>query len=67
MMGAAVVTLITGLSHRVDRNLSIDVVAQRINSARRVSSSLLELPDDRTPSRTFWINPEHVISIAERS
>lgn len=59
-----VVTLSTGQQHRVDRNERLDKVAGQINNARG-SGELIGLPNDATPSRTFWLDPDAVVSITD--
>jgi hypothetical protein len=57
-----IVTLDTGDSHRLDRNLRTDQVASMINEARG-EGKLVPFQNDATPSRTIYIDPDHVISV----
>ena len=57
-----IVTLDTGEKRRLDRNLRTDDVAGRINTGRG-RDTLLAFENDATPSRTIWIDPDHVVSV----
>lgn len=57
-----IVTLDTGDSYRLDRNLRTDQVAATINEARG-GGKLVEFQNDATPSRAIYIDPDHVVSI----
>lgn len=57
-----IVTLDTGDSHLLDRNLRTDQVATTINAARG-GGKLVPFQNNATPSRTIYIDPDHVVSI----
>jgi hypothetical protein len=57
-----VVTLDNGDSHLLDRNLRTDQVAATINEARG-GGKLVPFQNNATPSRTIYIDPDHVVTI----
>jgi hypothetical protein len=59
-----VIRMSTGTAHRVDRNERLDAIAKRINAARGLGQ-LIELRNDATPSRSFYIDPADVESVTD--
>lgn len=57
-----VVTLDTGESYMLDRSLYTDKVAEAINNARGCGE-LIGFQNNETPSRVFYIDPDHVVAI----
>ena len=57
-----IVTLDTGDSYMLDRGLLTDRVAERINAARG-GGELIQFRSNATPSRTFYIDPDHVVAV----
>lgn len=52
----------TGETLVLDRRLYVAAVAERVNEGRR-NGALIEFQDDRTPSRTLYVDPSHVVAI----
>jgi len=59
-----VITMINGDIHRIDRNEGKDTVARQINTAR-ASNQLIQFQNDDTPSRTFYLDPNLVMSVTD--
>ena len=57
-----IVTLDTGDSYTLDRSLWTDGVAATINEARG-GGKLVPFQNNATPSRTIYIDPDHVVAI----
>jgi hypothetical protein len=57
-----VITLDNGESYMLDRGLIASNVAERINAARG-GGELIPFENNATPSRTFYVDPDHVIAI----
>lgn len=57
-----IVTLDTGESYMLDRSLRTDQVAAKLNEARG-AGQLVEFQDNATPSRAFYIDPDHVVAV----
>lgn len=57
-----IVTLDTGDSYMLDRDLRTEQVAITINDARGVGK-LVPFQDNGTPRRVVYIDPDHVVSI----
>jgi hypothetical protein len=57
-----ILELSTGQRVKLDRNLMLHNVAQQIND-KRGCSKLIEFPDNNTPSRQVFIDPDNVIAM----
>ena len=57
-----VITLSTGEKKLLDRNLTTDQVVEAVNGGRG-QGKLIPFQDNQTPSRTLYIDPDHVIGI----
>lgn len=58
-----VIELDTGKSYRLDRGYSIAEVATRVDVNR--GKGLVSFDDNRTPCRTIYIDPDHVVAIQD--
>jgi hypothetical protein len=57
-----IITLDTGDSYMLDRRLYTEQVAATINDGRG-AGKLIPFQNNATPSRTIYIDPDHVVSI----
>jgi hypothetical protein len=61
---SVIITLDTGQAHGLDRNCRLDRVAETINGARG-EGKLVPFQNNATPTRTFYVDPDHVVSITD--
>lgn len=57
-----VIKFSTGESQLLDRSLRTDQVVETVNEARG-KGKLISFQNNETPSRTIWVDPDHVIRI----
>ena len=57
-----ILTLDTGEHRYLDRRYGTDAVAGTINEARG-KGKLIPFDNNSTPSRTIWIDPDHVVTV----
>ena len=57
-----IVSLDNGESYMLDRSLTTSGVAEHINAARG-GGELIAFQNNATPSRTIYIDPDHVVAI----
>jgi hypothetical protein len=59
-----IIEMDTGQRVKLDRNLMLHNVVKDVND-KRGCGKLIEFPDNNTPSRRIWIDPDHVIAMWE--
>lgn len=61
---SVVVRLKSGAEFPVDRRYSANEIQRQVIAAQQARKPLLELQDDRTPSRVFYIDPSEVEAVS---
>ncbi len=59
-----VISLDTGESYLLDRQLYVANVADRVNAARG-GGELIAFQNNDIPSRVFYVDPDHVVAIKD--
>ena len=57
-----IISLDNGESYMLDRGLTTENVAKRINETRG-EGALISFPNNATPSRAFYVDPDHVVAV----